>query len=413
MTGGEKLGLPKDVDAAGDLVAQLRRRQQVEQRIETAHGEAEDCSSRRRTWSTSRSCRSALFSWLLAVFVLGCRGAGRLVAPAGDDARQIRRLDRAGRHRRLGLRLAVQILCRRLRPPTGSTPATAQLETCCDTARRRRGRTRTNSTASCRSPTARSHCACSTPSGTWPSWNACCRSKASAAKSAQEITAAERRLKLAEEKHAAALANWKAKLRALGPAGRRHPGEPGHDGRPMRAAGRARSTDRKPPRRHAPPPARVRRSSRNGSVALAEETGSRAREKAHAARAARSPARRVPPTAAARRRSGKESASGPKRSRSRQSSTPTPRSATAAAATRCSKNAASPTNRSCGNWPPSSTRPTSCARNGPPSRAKSPPPSASTAPRPISHRSWPPTRSAGWNTIGKRSPRNPKSSTAT
>ncbi len=33
---------------------------------------------------------------------------------------------------------------------------------------------------------------------------------------ASEIAAAERRLKLAEEKHAAALANWKAKLRALG-----------------------------------------------------------------------------------------------------------------------------------------------------------------------------------------------------
>jgi uncharacterized protein YhaN len=33
---------------------------------------------------------------------------------------------------------------------------------------------------------------------------------------AQEITSAERRLKLAQEKHAAALANWKARLRALG-----------------------------------------------------------------------------------------------------------------------------------------------------------------------------------------------------
>ena len=33
---------------------------------------------------------------------------------------------------------------------------------------------------------------------------------------AQEITAAERRLELAKEKHAAALANWKGKLRALG-----------------------------------------------------------------------------------------------------------------------------------------------------------------------------------------------------
>ncbi len=42
MTSGDKLGLPKDLEAAGDLVAQLRRRQQVEQRIEAAHRQADD-----------------------------------------------------------------------------------------------------------------------------------------------------------------------------------------------------------------------------------------------------------------------------------------------------------------------------------------------------------------------------------
>jgi uncharacterized protein YhaN len=42
MTHGEKLGLPKDVEAAGDLVAQLRRRQQLEQRIQAAHAQADE-----------------------------------------------------------------------------------------------------------------------------------------------------------------------------------------------------------------------------------------------------------------------------------------------------------------------------------------------------------------------------------
>ncbi|MEX0586153.1 MAG: AAA family ATPase, partial [Pirellulales bacterium] len=45
MTGGDKLGLPKDLDAAGDLVAQLRRRLKIEQRIETAIRQADDLQS--------------------------------------------------------------------------------------------------------------------------------------------------------------------------------------------------------------------------------------------------------------------------------------------------------------------------------------------------------------------------------
>ena len=40
---------------------------------------------------------------------------------------------------------------------------------------------------------------------------------------AEEISAAERRLELAKEKHAAALANWKSKLRALGLPDEVHP----------------------------------------------------------------------------------------------------------------------------------------------------------------------------------------------
>ena len=67
------------------------------------------------------------------------------------------------------------------RPPIGSTPAIANWSSWrsrCATPRKN-GK---NSTANCRSPKARCRCGCSMPSGIWPSWNACCRSRASGAK---------------------------------------------------------------------------------------------------------------------------------------------------------------------------------------------------------------------------------------
>ncbi len=71
MTGGDKLGLPKDLDAAGDLVAQLRRRQQVEQRIESARRQADDLQQQAQDLVDEQVVPMGLFSWLMAVFVLG------------------------------------------------------------------------------------------------------------------------------------------------------------------------------------------------------------------------------------------------------------------------------------------------------------------------------------------------------
>jgi uncharacterized protein YhaN len=71
MVGGEKLGLPKDLDAAGDLVAQLRRRHQVEQRIEAARQQADDLQQQAQELVDDQVVPMALFSWLLAVFVVG------------------------------------------------------------------------------------------------------------------------------------------------------------------------------------------------------------------------------------------------------------------------------------------------------------------------------------------------------
>ena len=71
MTGGEKLGLPKTVDEAGDLVAQLRRRMQVEQRIEKAREQAEELQQQGQDLVDEQVVPIGLFSWLLAVFVIG------------------------------------------------------------------------------------------------------------------------------------------------------------------------------------------------------------------------------------------------------------------------------------------------------------------------------------------------------
>ena len=168
---------------------------------------------------------------------------------------------------------------------------------------------------------------------------------------AQEIGSAERRLKLAEEKHTSALANWKARLRARWAAGRRQPDEPRDDGRPVRTAGRARSPDRKPPRRHAASPTRVRCRFATHRR-LAEET--RLCDAKRPRRSSSSiicvPSTRSTCSASS---NANRSASGPRRCESKRSSTPTRRSAIAAAATRCFRNAASPTSRNCANWPPS------------------------------------------------------------
>ena len=224
-----------------------------------------------------------------------------------------------------------------------------------------------------------------------------------------EIEAAERRVKLAEEKHAAALANWKAKLRANGLPERSPPANLAiMAGQCERLAElEARIENRRDD---------MGRRQREFAIVsqriltLAEETGLK-REKAHLAR---SNSITWQPNIASRPNASPaamNSANGPAISRSRKSTMPAPRSATSVGSTHYLKSAAWPMRRNCGNWRRGLPKPKSCARSGPPPPARLPPPSASTGPSRTSPRCSPPTSSAAWNTIGKRSPRSWNSST--
>ena len=76
---------------------------------------------------------------------------------------------------------------------------------------------------------------------------------------AQEITVGRAAAQTGRRKARRGARQLEGQAAGAGPAGRHQPGEPGHDGRPVRAAGRAGSPHREPPRRHGPPAARVRR----------------------------------------------------------------------------------------------------------------------------------------------------------
>ena len=259
MTSGEKLGLPKDLDAAGDLVAQLRRRQQVEaaHRIGRAR-QADELQQQAQDLVDEQVVPIDLFSWLLAVFVLGFVALAAWWFVAGDDARQIRRLDRA---RSASSASIVAWLFKYFAEDSATDRFDAchhQIETMLDQIdeaeeeqeeldrelplTRRLGRA---AIAACRAAPGRAgtHAAGRKPAPrSWPGN----RRRPNAA------------LKLAEEKYAVGAGQLESQASRAGPAGRHQPGQPGHDGRPVRAAGRAGSPDRKSPRRHAPPPARVR-----------------------------------------------------------------------------------------------------------------------------------------------------------
>ena len=100
ITGGEKLGLPKDVEAAGDLVAQLVAGSKSTTGLPRPASRPRRCRNKATIWSMSKSFRSSC-SWLLALFVLGFVFAGAWWYLAEIATGQIWRLDRAGWGRRL------------------------------------------------------------------------------------------------------------------------------------------------------------------------------------------------------------------------------------------------------------------------------------------------------------------------
>ncbi len=214
ITTGEKLGLPKDVEAAGDLVAQLRHRQQIEQRIEAAHHQAEELQAQAHDLVEEQVVPLGLFLFLAAMFVtgvvaiaawafvpatiLGTYGVWIALAGAGGSiiAFLVKFLSEASAFDRFDA-------CHYEVDATLN-----QLE---DAERERKALDQELSLhggpVALRLQHAERHLA---------DLERVLPVESQRREIAQDIASAERRQKLAEEKHVAALANWKGRLRALG-----------------------------------------------------------------------------------------------------------------------------------------------------------------------------------------------------
>lgn len=214
MVGGDKLGLPKDLDAAGDLVAQLRRRQKVEQRIDSSRRQAEELQEQAQSLVDEQVVPMALFSWLLAVFVMGFGALGvwymmpaaslgkygGWFAAIGIGGSAVAWLikhfaEDSARDRFENCHRQIEMLADQIHE---AEEERAQLD---------RELPLTDGSVALRLQYAEKHLA---------ELERVLPVESQRRELEQEINSAERRVKLAEEKHASALANWKARLRALG-----------------------------------------------------------------------------------------------------------------------------------------------------------------------------------------------------
>jgi uncharacterized protein YhaN len=214
MTGGDKLGLPKDLDAAGDLVARLRRRLNVEQRIDAAVRQADDLQQQAQDLVDEQVVPMGLFSWLMAVFVIGFVAlAAWWLVPAASLGQY------GGWIAAIGIGGSIFAW---LFKYFAEDSASDRFDAChrqielvlnqVDEAEEERARLDrelplAEGSVQLRLEHAERHLA---------ELERMLPVESQRREAESEITAAERRVKLAEEKHAAALANWKAKLRALG-----------------------------------------------------------------------------------------------------------------------------------------------------------------------------------------------------
>jgi uncharacterized protein YhaN len=214
MTGGDTLGLPKDLDAAADLVAQLRRRHQVEQRIEAAQRQADDLQEQAQDLVDEQVVPIGLFSWLMAVFVVGFVALGVWwLVPAATLGKYGGWLAAVGvggsvfawlfkyfaedsaADRFDACHRQIELLLKQMEEAEE------------EQARLDRELPLTDGSVAIRLQHAERHLG---------ELERMLPVESQRREAANEITGAERRVKLAEEKHAAALANWKAKLRAMG-----------------------------------------------------------------------------------------------------------------------------------------------------------------------------------------------------
>jgi uncharacterized protein YhaN len=212
--GGEKYGLPKDLEAATDLVAQLRRRQQVDERIEAAQREAEDLQQQAGELVDEQVIPIGIFSWLAVVFIASCVAiAAWWVVPASTFGKYGAWVGIAGIAGSIFALVFKQIL--EYSASSRFDDCHQQLDTLLkqiddaqdEQARLDRELPLTEGSAALRLQYAEQHLA---------ELERVLPVESQRREAAQAITSAERRAKLAEEKYAAATANWKARLRALG-----------------------------------------------------------------------------------------------------------------------------------------------------------------------------------------------------
>ncbi len=213
-TSGEKLGLPTDVEAAGDLVTQLRRRQQLEQRIAAAHSEAETLQQQAHDLVDEQVVRIELFVLLGIVFVIGVVSAvAWWFLPATV-------MGKYGGWIALGgiISAVVAALIKFLKETSATDrfdTCQYQIETLLDKVEATEAEqeeldhelTLNGGSVALRLQHAEQHLG---------ELERILPVDSQHREVAQAMTSAERRLKLADEKHTSALANWKARLRALG-----------------------------------------------------------------------------------------------------------------------------------------------------------------------------------------------------
>ena len=211
---GEKLGLPTDIESASDLVTQLRRRQELEEKIAAAHGEAETLQQQAQDLVDDQVVSIELFVFLATMFVLGVMGVvawwflpatalGKYAAWFGLG----------------GVALSISAVLIKFLRETSATDrfdhCQYQIETILDKVEESEieqaeiddALKLTGGSIALRLQHAERHLA---------ELERIMPVESQRREVAQAMTSSERRLKLAEEKYTSALVNWKARLRALG-----------------------------------------------------------------------------------------------------------------------------------------------------------------------------------------------------
>jgi uncharacterized protein YhaN len=211
---GEQLGLPKNAEAAGDLVAQLKRRQTLENRIEAAQNQAAELQQQAHDLVNEQVVPLELFIFLGTLFV------GGVVALAAWWFLPATTLGKYGGWIALG-GIGISIIAF-LAKFLKEASAFDRFDSChhemenvlnvLEDAEREQEKLDHElnfhgGSVSIRLEHAERHLA---------ELERVLPVESQRREAAQEISHAERRFNLAQEKHTAALANWKSRLRALG-----------------------------------------------------------------------------------------------------------------------------------------------------------------------------------------------------